>query len=514
MIYRFDGGALDVARRELSVGGAAVHIEPQVFALLRLLIENRDRLVSKDEIIDRIWGGRIVSDAAIASRIKSARAAIGDDGKTQRLIRTKARAGVRFVGHAISEAAVWTPEAAQPETVAEGPTRPSIAVLPFAAPAGDLAAAGLGDGLAHDVIVELSRLRWLFVIARASSFRLRGGEADLARVRSTLGVRYALTGRIEASGGRMTIAVELVDLSTMGVVWSERYRTTPGGVHETREAIAAAVVSALELQIPLNEAKRSRLTAPARLDAWSAYHLGLQQLYRFTAEGNAAAQGLFGRAVELDPGFARAHAGLSFTHFENAFLSFAGDRAAAAGQARACAEAGLAADPLDPMCNLMRGRAMWLAGDVEASLPWLDRAVALNPNYAQGLYSRSLAGALRGEGAASRRGADLALRLSPLDPLAYGMLGAQALSHLFAGEGKMAAFWAEQAARAPGAHALIEMIAALSHGLAGDAGKARAWLASARARDAAIGIERFLAAFPVRDAAARRVVEEVWAGLS
>lgn len=508
MIYRFGAYCFDTDKCELSSGGVVIPLEPQVFALLRLLIENRDRLVTKDEIIERIWNGRIVSEAAVSSRIKSARQAIGDSGEAQRLIRTHPKVGFRFVGEVEPPAAAAPAEAAgpAPEEAAEPSSRPSIAVLPLWVIGGSEAAAGIAEALPHDLIAELSRLRWLFVIARGSSFRFRGPDVDLAAVREALKVGYCLTGSVEMAGGGMSLTVELADTRDGGVIWSERFRAAPGAVHEIREEIVHAVIAALELQIPLIEARRARLKAPGSLDAWSAFHLGLNHLFRFTPEGNARAGALFERALELEPGFARAHAGLSFAHFENAFLSFVDEPGQAAALARKAAERSLEHDPLDPFCNLVMGRAFWLNNDLDASLPWLERAITLSPNYAQARYSKGWTETMLGLGREGRADTDAALALSPLDPLAYGMMGVRAFTHILLDEPQAAAQWGERAARAPGAHALIEMIAAISHQLAGDPERAAAWAASARRRHPGLGADDFFRAFPFREPAARERV--------
>lgn len=514
MIYRFGACSFDTDKCELRSDGAPVPLEPQVFALLRLLIENRERLVSKDEIIERIWNGRIVSEAAVSSRVKSARQAIGDDGGAQRMIRTVPKLGFRFVAEVEPLSAPPAPASAQAAAEAQEPAaRPSIAVLPFATIGDSAAAAGVAEALPHDLIAELSRLRWLFVIARGSSFRFRGAEADVAQVRAALGVSYCLTGTVEMDARAMALTVELCDTRDGGVVWSERFRSAVEAVHEIRERIVQAVIGALELQIPLNEARHARLKSPESLDAWSAYHLGLREMYRFTRDGNARAAALFAQAITSEPGFARAHAGLSFTHFESAFLSFTEDAAGAAALAQRFAEQALEHDPLDPFCNLVMGRVFWLGGDLEASLPWLDRAIRLNPNYAQAKYSRAWTETLLGQGAQGRANVDAALSLSPLDPLAYGMLGVRSFSHMVLDERAQAAEWAERAARAPGAHALIELIAAVGHGLNGDQARASFWAQSARRRDPRLTSAHFLGAFPFREPAARRRIAEVLAGL-
>jgi tetratricopeptide (TPR) repeat protein len=258
------------------------------------------------------------------------------------------------------------------------------------------------------------------------------------------------------------------------------------------------VVSALELEIPLREAAIARLSSSENLDAWSAYHLGLQHMFRFNRHDNVAAVALFTQAVTRDPGFARAHAGLSFVHFQTAFLRHTEDLPAAIALARAHAERGLELDPIDPFVNFTMGRTYWLQGDLDASLPWLDRAVAVNPNYAQGVYARAWTESLTGRGQESRGHADLAMRLSPLDPMHYAMLGTRALGHIDLGEDLEAARWAERAARAPGAHVMIAMIAASAHGLAGDAARAAYWAANVRSRNPALTRDDFFRAFPMK----------------
>jgi TolB-like protein len=515
MIFAFDGYELDTEKRELRRGAAQISVEPQVFSVLQMLIENRERLVGKDEVVEQVWGGRIISDSAIASRIKSARQAIGDDGNAQRRIRTLNRQGFRFVAEVqVAPAQCALPaEAGEADEVPRAePARPSIAVLPFSLVGVAGPYAGIADALPHDLIVELSRLRWLFVIARGSSFQLRGADAAIDKVKSALNVRYCLSGVVEIAGKAITVTVELCDTHSGGVVWIERYRGQVDAVHEIRAQIAHAVVAALEVQIPLNEARRA-LNSPSNLDAWSAYHLGLHHMYQFNREGAGRAAGYFTQALELDPGFARAHAGLSFTHHEAAFLHFAPDTLGTAAMARRCAERSLELDPLDPFCNLVMGRALWLSGELEAGLPWLDRAVEINPNYAQGQYSCAWTRAILGMGVQGRDQVDAALRLSPLDPLRYGMLGVRAFSHIALGEVGEAVIWAERAARAPRAHPLIELIAAVAHGLVGDDARAAPWVRSALARESGLTAADFLAAFPFRDPITRGQISRILARL-
>jgi TolB-like protein len=514
MIFRFGHFELDIDRMVLREDGLAVAVEPQVFALLRLLVENRSRVVTRDEIIDRIWNGRIVSDSALSSRVKSARQAIGDDGQAQALIRTVHGIGFAFVAEVVPESSVSLARAepavrdgVDPEETPP-PSRPTLAVLPFRVVGAAQPDLPIADALPQDLITGLSRLRWLLVIARGSSFQFRGAETSLEAVRRKLNVRYCLSGVVEVWGPALSVSVELGDTQTGGVVWSERFRAEVGAIHEIRDQIIAAVTSAVEVRIPLNEAQLALSKPPENLDAWSTYHLGLHHMYRFNKADNDIATGLFERAAAMEPGFARAYAGLSFTHFQNAFLRYS-DAPGARKLARLFASQCLERDPLDPFGHFTMGRAQWLNDDLEASLPWLERANALNPNYAQARYSRGWAEALLGNAKASRINIDAALTLSPLDPLVYGMLGVRAMSHLGLEDRAEAAVWAEQAAKAPGAHALIEMIAAAAHGLNGNSGKARAWADSVRARAPHLDRADFLRAFPFRDPPTRAQVTQI-----
>jgi TolB-like protein len=510
MIYRFGPFELDLARVELRTGARPRPLEPQVFALLAYLVEHRERLVSRDEIFEKVWDGRIVSDSALSSRVKSARKALGDDGKAQRFIKTIHGQGFRFVAEvrverdqtsaspAILSGTAGTASVQASDVSADSISRPSIAVLPFRL----IGVAGpyesIADGLPHELITELARLRWLFVIARGSSFRLRGDELDLREVGRLLGVRYCLSGTVEVDGQRLTVTTELVDTRGGDVVWGERYTGFIDDVHAVRTEIRSKILTSLEIQIPLHEAAGARLHDTGNLDAWSAYHLGLQHIYRFNRKDNAIAAGLFERAVTQDPGFARAHAGLSFVHFQTAFMRQTDDIAGEIALARRCAQRGVDIDHLDPFVNFTMGRSFWLEGDLERALAWLERSTSLSPNYAQGIYARAWTETMAGNGLEGRGHVDLAMQLSPLDPLYYAMLGTRGFTHMVRGEDAEAATWTERAARSPGAHVLIAMIAAAAQMLAGKEHLARTWATNVRERSPLLAREDFFRAFPLK----------------
>jgi tetratricopeptide (TPR) repeat protein len=326
-------------------------------------------------------------------------------------------------------------------------------------------------------------------------------------------VRYVLTGTVEASGRRLALTAELTDTRNGEVVWGERYTGALDDVHALRAELRGRILAALELRIPLHEGQLARHVGTEDLDAWSAFHLGLQHMYNFNRRDNAAATALFTRALALDPAFARAHAGLSFLHFQTAFLRDTEDLSGEVRAARRFAERGFELDPLDPFVNFTLGRSYWLEGDLDTSLQWLERATAISPHYAQGLYAQAWTETLAGRGGEGRAHVDLAMRLSPLDPLHYGMLGTRAFTHMAQGEDEEAARWAERAARDPGAHVLIALIAAVAHDLAGRGPEAARWAAQVRARNRGLTREDFFRAFPIKPEGMRARVESALRGL-
>ncbi|WFL77164.1 winged helix-turn-helix domain-containing protein [Altererythrobacter arenosus] len=511
VLYRFDRFELDPARFELREGGVPVQIEPQVLSLLLLLVANAERMVDKDELIEKVWGGRIVSETAVSSRIKSARQAIGDDGKAQRLIRTVHGRGFRFVGKLETELrqqrGQWETAPTRDAPLAEHETtRPSIAVLPFRIVGEpgrfDFMAAALPD----ELITDLARLRYLFVIARGSSFRFNSGDADFAAVGTTLKVRYILSGSVETAGSDVIIRVELSDVRSGGVIWNERYRGAADEASHLRETILGSVIANVEQRIPMHEAQRARLLPDTQLDAWSAYHLGLDHMFRFNGADNQRAAVLFARAVDQDPHFARAYGGLSFTHFQNAFLHGAVDRDREVAAAKAFAERAVQTDSLDPFAHFNLGRTHWLEGDLRASITSLEHSTVLSPNYAQGVYAKAWAETLAGESEAGDKDAALALELSPLDPLRFAMVATRAFAHMTSGNTEAGAELGEQAANTPGAHRHIKLIAAIGAHLNGEPDKAQAWLARSR-QSVEPSAAEFLQAFPFSEGPAREVIE-------
>ncbi len=264
------------------------------------------------------------------------------------------------------------------------------------------------------------------------------------------------------------------------------------------------VVGALELHIPFTEAAIARTLAPDQIGAWSHFHMGLQHLYRFNKSDNSEAARHFNRALELEPEFARAHAGISFTHWQTAFMHYGDDRSALLDKAEATALRANDIDPHDPFANYNLARVHWLRGDVGGFSELLDRALTINPNFAQGSYAQALANGFLGQGEVARNHASQAMQLSPLDPLKYAMMSSYAMALIGDGAADEAAPLVEKACHLPGSHFYIDMIAAAAHQLAGNDAQARMRADRTRERQPGASRQMFFASFPFQAGSSAR----------
>jgi tetratricopeptide (TPR) repeat protein len=287
--------------------------------------------------------------------------------------------------------------------------------------------------------------------------------------------------------------VELVETRTARVVWAEVYDQALDATFLVLDEIGDRIVAAIASEIETVERHRAILKPPSSLDAWEAHHRGLWHMYRFSRTDNEQARHFFQRAVALDPTFSRAHAALSFTHFQNAFQGW-DDRHREIDRAFAAAGQSLMADDRDPAAHWAMGRALWLRGRQEQSAAELEIAVDLSPNFALGHYTLAFIHSQGGDPTTAIRFSDHSLRLSPFDPMLFGMLGARAMALLRLGQFGEAAEWALKAAARPNAHAHILAIAVYSLVLAGRLDEARAQLAAIHATLPQYGVSDFLTA--------------------
>lgn len=356
--YSFENYVIDSDQRELRRNASLIAVEPQVFDLLEYLIRNRARVVSRDDLIKSIWGGRIVSESALSTRINSARSAIGDSGASQRLIKTFPRKGVRFVGTvdetqgAFLEASRDTLKAS-PALLDRPSSRPSIVVLPFENMSDDSAQDYFVDGITEDIITALSKWRSFYVIARNSAFTYKGRNVDVKQIGRELDVRYALEGSVRKVGGRLRITTQLIETANATHVWAERYDRELTDVFAIQDDLSQRIAAVIEPELGRREQRRAAAKPPANLESWDCLNRGMYLLYKFTPDDIAAARPFFERAIALDPNFSRAHAGLAYTYQLEVLHGYSSDDARSIEQHIIHARRGVELDDSDSFAHLM-----------------------------------------------------------------------------------------------------------------------------------------------------------------
>lgn len=317
MIYRFADCELDTGRYELRCQGVLKAVEPQVFDLLRYLLENRDRTITKDELYREIWQGRFVSESALSTRIKAARQAVNDTGEDQRVIRTVHGRGFRFVAEVAND------DARQEPAQVPAKDNAAVAVLPFINMSGDPEQEYFSDGITEDLTTDLSRISGLFVPARNSTFRYKGVAVDVQQLCKELGVRHVLEGSVRKSGSRVRITAQLVDGETGGHLWAERYDRDLTDVFAVQDEITHRIVESLRVTLLPSERAAIAKVPTDNLEAYQYYLRGRQFFHQQTKASLAIAKRMFERAIRLDPNYARAYAGLADCESERYMGSYA-----------------------------------------------------------------------------------------------------------------------------------------------------------------------------------------------
>ena len=381
---------------------------------------------------------------------------------------------------------------APPATSPVTSRRASIAVMPFASRAG--LRVGYADGLVHDVITRLAKLRSLFVIAQGTVFALHERSVDPEAAGRTLNVDYIVTGWVQTEGANVTVAVELTETRTARIVWTEVFSRKLDDAFLVLDEIGNRIVASIASEIETAERNRAILKPPASLDAWEAYHRGLWHMYRFDKADNDRAQQFFEMAVRLDPTFARAYAGLSFTHWQSAFQDWA-PREQEIDRAFEFAGQSIMADDRDPSAHWAMGRALWLRGRQDQSIAELETAVDLSPNFALGYYSLAFVQSQAGDAQTAVASADHSRYLSPFDPLLFAMLGARAMALVRLGNFDEAADWGAKAMARPNAHTHVLAIGTFTLALAGRLNDAKAGMSAIRRTAPNYTVEDFLRAF-------------------
>lgn len=496
MLIAFEDCVLDLDRRELLRASTVVPTAPQVFDLLAYLARCHERVVSRDELVGTIWAGRIVSESTLASHVNAVRKAVGDCGKEQRVIRTVARKGFRFVA-GVRE--VGSTDMAQAVSAAPVlPAKPSIAVLPFVNLSGDPQQDYLADGVVEDIIAALSRHRWLFVVARNSSFTYKGQTLDTKQVGRELGVLYVLEGSWRKAGERVRITGQLIDAATGEHHWAGRAEGVLGDIFELQDRITESVIGAVAPELERAEIARARHKPTGSLDAYDVYLRGLAELHEASREASERALAFFHQAIAADPEFASAYAMAAWCHSwrkGNGWMSDGADAPEAVRLARRAVEL----DKGDAVALTRAGHVLgYLAGDIHAGIGLLDKALVLNPNLAAARYLGGYLRLWQGDTAAAIAHLGRAMRLSPLDPELYRMQAGMAVAHLLERQFDAASVWAEAARRDFPDFLLAAAVLAASHALAGRMLEARRAMAQVRELDPGLRLSAVAAWLPIR----------------
>jgi TolB-like protein/tetratricopeptide (TPR) repeat protein len=452
LLYCFDDLSLDTNRRELRCKSEPVLIAPQAFDLLQYLIENRERVVSKDDLMKSVWDGRTVSDSALTTRINAARAAIGDSGEEQRLIKTLPRKGFRFIAPVREQQAATetasTAVAPLPSPTLALPDKPSIAVLPFQNMGGDADQEYFADGMVDDIISGLSRISWFFVIARNSSFTYKGKAVDVKQVGRELGVRYVLEGSVRKAGNRVRITGQLIDATTGGHIWADRFDSPLENVFDLQDRVTASVVGAIEPRLQRAEIERAGRKPTESLHAYDYFLRGMATSHAelFTKDTVAEARRLFVRAVELDPNYAAAYGMAAWCDCWKKTTGWMIDPDGEIADGVRLARHAVALGKDDPTALWSGGHSLaYLAGEVEAGAASIDRALVLNPNLAAAWHASGWMRIYLGEPSGAIERFQQAMRLNPLDPLTYMGWAGMAFAHICAGRHDEAISWAAKA---------------------------------------------------------------------
>lgn len=464
-VLRFDEYELDTSLFELRKSGERIPVEPQVFDLLVFLARNYERTVTREELFAEIWGGRIVSDAALSSQIKVARRALGDDGTSQRFITTVHGRGFRFArpvegltpkpvnGHRVSE----------PQPVAT--IRPSVAVLPFINQNRDPEEEYFADGVTEDIITSISKHRWLAVVARNPAFAFRNSTEGARAIGQKLNAQYLVTGSIRKAGARFRITVELVDATTERSVWCERFDREMRDVFELQDEISGLVAARIEAELGLEEQRKALKQTRKNLGAWDAYQLGSVEFYKFTRDSNLRAQELFRQSIVLDPQFGGAYSRLAYAivlgmiYFDNE-----PDRELL-DEALVLAKRAIELDDQDANGYFTIGRVYLARREYDLAIDALEHAIEVNPSLAVSYCGLGDSLAYEGRLDEAIEQFEIAINLSPHDPFRWAFYSYRSLAHLFRGDFDEAANWARSATRIPNAQywAWAHLVAALGH---------------------------------------------------
>ncbi len=474
-VYRFGGCELDLRRRELHRGGSTVTIQPKVFDLIAYLLENRDRAVGKHELQEAIWPGVVVTETSLTQAMRKARVALGDEGTQQSVIRTVHGHGYRFVAaldepgdsgeadmnetaasrsatRGVTSSSV-TPSSGEAQSGPEGSSprdsRPVVAVLPFVNMSDHADQEYFSDAVTQDIITQLSRHRWLNVLARNTTFGYKRRLDDIKQIAGELGARYVVAGSVRRAGERIRVTVELVDAASGTQKWSDRYDREIEDVFAVQDEITAMIVARLEPEIGFAERQRVIRAPRADLEAWDSFHLGVAHFFRFTAQDNLEAQRLLNRSRELDPQFGEAHAWWAYAVVLGMVYWDTEPSPGLLDEALASTQRALEIDDQNAVFYALKARVQLARGEYDSARRENELAISLNPTFAAAHCGLADTLAYQGRYEEAIDRFERAIQMSPNDPQRWAFLTYGALALIFKRDFPAAITWANRAREIP-----------------------------------------------------------------
>jgi TolB-like protein/Flp pilus assembly protein TadD len=494
--YLFEEYTFDTSLRELHRGADVVSATPQVFDLLDYLIRNRERVVSKDDLINAVWNGRIVSDAALTTRLNAARSAIGDTGEKQRLIRTLPRKGFRFVG-VVQEAQTPVDEPVGPAAPGGAmPTPPaaprlSIVVLPFANLSGDPEQDYFVDAVTENLTTDLSRISGSFVIGRHTAFTYKDKSVDLKQIGRELNVRYVLEGSVQRAANRLRVNVQLIDAATANHLWADRFDKPAANLFDVQDEIVSRLAHTLNAQ--LTEAEARRAERSSHPDAMDLCFQGRGWAIKgITPEYMARAGGFFERALALDPENVGALVGIAAVDVARAAFFLADDPEVRLAAAEAALTRALSLAPQHALAHMYLGIVLFTSNRAAQGLAECEYASALNRNLAEAHASVGAAKLFVQRAAETEAHIQEALRLSPRDRGIHRWMGYVGNAKLLIGADAEAVVWLRQSLKANPNYPFAQFLLAAALAFLGELDEARAAVNAGLALDPTFTVRRFI----------------------
>ena len=504
--FGFGPFLLDLDRHVLIREGKPVAVGYRGVLLLGALLRRPGEVFTKAELIDAGWPDATVEESNLSVQVAMLRKALGQSPDGSEWIATIPRVGYRFLGrldpveradHGHSDINEDLPS----PSLHKLSDKPSIAVLPFANMSGDPEQDYFVDGIVEDITTALSHFRWLFVIARSSTFTFKGRIADVKEIGCELGVRYVLEGSVRRALRRVRITAQLIDASTGTHLWADRFDGALEDIFDLQDQVSTRVVGAIGPKLEQAEIERAKRKPTENLDAYDVYLRGVAKTVAYTRDSYAEALRLFQRAIELDPEFAAAYGMAAWCRVIQRVNGWMTNPAAEIAEGADMARNAVRLANEDALAFCWGGFSLgFLANELDDAIAYVDHALALNPNLAAAWY---LVGHLRiyfGDPEAGIGPLTRAIQLSPLDPLIFRAHAGLAYAHFFAGRNDEARVWAEKALRQRPDWLTALRIGAACHAVAGRVDQAKKLVARMLKLDPALRISNLQGLPPLRRA--------------